>query len=62
MTTSVSVTLPTPNHKRVKVESMHLNSETGEEIISQTIELEHGQTSAVFHVWDGQFIKITEID
>lgn len=62
MTTSISVTLPTPNHKRVKVESMHLHPETGEEIITQSIELEHGQTSAIFNVWDGQFVKITEID
>lgn len=50
MTTSINVTLPIPNHKRVKVESIHFDPKTGEEVIKQTIELEHGQTSAVLPV------------
>lgn len=61
MTTSVNVILPTPNHKRVKIETIYLGKDD-KEVVNQTIELEHGQTSATMHVHDGQFIKITEIE
>lgn len=67
MTTSVQVSMPEGNHKRVRVDRINISAD-GVDTVVESIELDHGEESEAMYVYgvgtepgDG-IIKITEID
>ena len=64
MTTSVIVSMPIPNHKRVRIDHINIAAD-GTESVSHSVELNHGDTVGANHdlvVYDSRKLVITEIE
>lgn len=61
MATQVQIVMPTPNHRRIRVEFLNVN-EFGVEKVDQSQELSAGQVSEILHIHRNRRIKIIEID
>jgi hypothetical protein len=60
LTTQVIITMPSPNHKRAKVEQYYRNSE-GTEIVNSATILEHGESRSIY-IHDSCSLRVTEVD
>ena len=64
MTTSVIISMPIPNHKRVRIDHVNVAAD-GTESINHSRELSHGDSVGGCHdlvVYDGRKLVISEID
>lgn len=61
MTTSVKISVPRPNHKRVQIEQLdHVDGDNAPTVFARQV-LNHGE-EAEFYVYDIRQLRISEID